>query len=41
MLYLGVEKLGISNKIMPIINIILTTPINFLLNKYFVFKKEE
>ena len=41
MLYLGVEKLGISDKIMPIINIILTTPINFLLNKYFVFKREE
>ena len=41
MLYLGVEKLEISDKIMPVINIILTTPINFLLNKYFVFKKEE
>ena len=41
MLYLGVEKLGILDKIMPIINIILTILINFFLNKYFVFKREE
>jgi len=40
LLYLGIEELGISQKIMPIINIIFMTPLNFLLNRFFVFSGE-
>lgn len=40
LLYLGIEKMGISEKIMPIINIIFMTPLNFLLNRFFVFSGE-
>ena len=39
LLYIWVEKLGISDKIAPVINVFITTPINYLLNKYWVFKK--
>ena len=38
LLYLWIEILGISDIIAPIINIFITTPINYLLNKYWVFK---
>ena len=39
LLYLWVDILGISDKIAPIINICITTPINFVMNKKWAFKK--
>ncbi|WP_314395519.1 GtrA family protein [Leptotrichia shahii] len=41
LLYIWVEKMGISDKIAPVINVFITTPINYLLNKYWVFKKNK
>lgn len=38
LLYIWVEKMKISDKIVPVINVFITTPINYLLNKYWVFK---
>ena len=35
-----VEKMKISDKIAPVINVFITTPINYLLNKYWVFNKK-
>ena len=40
LLYIWIEILKISDKIAPIINVVITTPINYLLNKLWVFKKE-
>lgn len=39
MLYLWVDILGISKILAPIINSIITIPINFLMNKLWAFKK--
>ena len=39
LLYIWIEVFNISDKIAPIINVVITTPINYLLNKYWVFKK--
>ena len=39
LLYIWVEKMKISDKIAPVINVFITTPINYLLNKYWVFKR--
>ena len=39
LLYIWIEIIGISDKIAPVINIFITTPINYLLNKYWVFNK--
>ncbi|MCQ5128033.1 GtrA family protein [Butyricicoccus faecihominis] len=39
LLYVWVEKLGISEGIAPIINLIITIPLNFLLNKLWAFRK--
>ena len=38
LLFLMVSTLGISHYIAPIINLFITTPLNFILNKYWVFK---
>lgn len=38
LLYLWVDILGISDKIAPVLNLVLTTPLNFLLNKLWAFK---
>lgn len=38
LLYLWVDIVMISDRIAPIINIILTTPLNFILNKKWAFK---
>lgn len=38
LLYIMVNKIGISDKIAPLINLFITTPLNFLLNKYWAFK---
>ena len=40
LLYIWIEKIEISDKIAPVINVFITTPINYLLNKYWVFKKK-
>ena len=37
LLYIWIEIFNISDKIAPIINVVITTPINYLLNKYWVF----
>lgn len=38
-LYFWVDIIGISEKIAPIINICITTPINFVMNKLWAFKR--
>lgn len=38
LLFLWVQKLGISEFIAPLINILLNTPINFLMSKFWAFK---
>ena len=40
LLYVWVEKMKISDKIAPVINVFITTPITYLLNKYWVFNKK-
>lgn len=40
LLYLWVDVLDIAALLAPIINIFITTPINFLVNKYWAFKKK-
>ena len=40
LLYVWVELMSISDKIAPIINVCVTTPINYLFNKYWVFIKK-
>ena len=39
LLYLWVDVIHLSDKIAPIINICITTPVNFLMNKLWAFKK--
>ncbi len=39
MLWLLIEKLGVSPFLAPIINLIITIPLNFVLNKFWVMKK--
>ena len=39
LLLLMVEQLGISTYIAPIINLTITIPMNFLLNKFWTFRK--
>ena len=39
LLYAWIEIFNISNIIAPIINVVITTPINYILNKTWVFKK--
>lgn len=41
LLGLQVEFLGVSEKIAPIFNLLVTIPINFLLNKFWVYRKKE
>ena len=38
LLYIWIQKLGISDKIAPIVNLCITTPLNYLMNKLWVFK---
>lgn len=38
LLWIQVDYLGISEKIAPLINLIFTVPINFLLNKYWAYR---
>ena len=39
LLWVFVEKLGISAYIAPLLNLLITVPLNFLLNKFWVMKK--
>ncbi len=41
LLFLEIDILNIYDKIAPIINIIVLTPVNFLLNKFFAFGKRK
>ena len=41
LLYIQVQKLGISEMIAPVINVMITTPLNFLLNKLWIFAKRK
>lgn len=38
LLYVFVEWCGISKTIVPLVNLIVTVPLNFLLNKYWAFR---
>ena len=38
LLYIWIQKLGISDKIAPIVNLCITTPLNYLMNKMWVFR---
>lgn len=40
LLILFVEIIGISKYIAPLINLVITIPLNFLINKYWAFKTE-
>ena len=40
LLVVQVEYLGVSEFIAPIINLFVTTPINFMLNKFWAFRKK-
>ena len=39
LLWLEVELFGVSKAIAPIVNLIITIPLNFLINKYWTFRK--
>ena len=41
LLYIWVEFLDISDKIAPAINIFIITPMNYFMNKYWVFKNKQ
>ena len=41
LLYLQVDILSISKIIAPIINLVITIPLNFILNKFWTFKEEK
>lgn len=40
LLYLQVDYLGWNESLAPVLNLLVTIPINFLLNKFWAFKKE-
>lgn len=41
LLYFWVDMIGISDRIAPIINLFITTPLNFVLNKLWAFRAED
>lgn len=41
LLYLWVDLLGISKLIAPIINLLVSVPLNFIINKFWAFKAEK
>ncbi len=41
LLYVFVDLIGISKTIAPFINLLITVPLNFILNKYWAFRKEK
>lgn len=38
LMYIMIEKLGITQLIAPLINLVITFPLNFLINKFWAFK---
>lgn len=38
LMYIMIDKLGISQLIAPLINLVITFPLNFLINKFWAFK---
>lgn len=41
LLYLQVQLLGISEMIAPVVNVMITTPLNFVLNKLWIFARRK
>lgn len=41
LLYVFVELMGISKAVAPFLGLIITVPLNFVLNKYWAFRKEK
>ena len=41
LLYIFVDLIGISKAVAPFINLLITVPLNFVLNKYWAFRKEK
>lgn len=41
LVWFWVEVFGVSKAVVPFINVLITTPINFLLSKYFSFRKNK
>ena len=41
LLWLEVSLLGVSKVIAPIVNMLVTIPLNFLINKFWTFRKKE
>lgn len=41
LLYVFVDLMGISKAVAPFINLLITVPLNFVLNKYWAFRKEK
>ena len=39
LLYLWIDVLGISKVVAPLINLIITVPINFVVNKFWAYRK--
>ena len=40
-LYIWISKLGISKELAPILNLLFTIPLNFIMNKLWAFKSEK
>jgi putative flippase GtrA len=41
LLYVFVDVLGIHKSVAPFISLLITVPLNFILNKYWAFRKEK
>lgn len=39
LLWLWVEKLGVSEAVAPVINLLITVPLNYVINKFWTFRK--
>ena len=39
--YLWIEKLGISKYIAPLFNLVLSVPLNFIINKFWAFRTKK
>lgn len=39
LLYVWIDMLGVSELIAPLLNLIITVPVNFLMNRFWAFKK--
>ena len=41
LLWFWTEKIGLNDYIVPIINLLITIPINFVMNKFWAFKTKK